>query len=138
MPTFNTALIGQTEKTLNAILDRELAGTGITEPQWVALVLTATSDDSIARDQLLQRLEGALHVSEAGAQELLTGLGELVNDGPTVALTQAGRKVYERIRASVVEITDRLWGDLPAQDLEAAGRVLETVLERARAEVARV
>ena len=32
-PAFGTQLIGQTEKTLNAILDRQLAGTGVTEPQ---------------------------------------------------------------------------------------------------------
>ena len=30
---FGTQIIGRTEKALNAILDRQLAGTGITEPQ---------------------------------------------------------------------------------------------------------
>lgn len=35
--TFGTRLIGQTEKALNAILNRELEGTGVTEPQWVTL-----------------------------------------------------------------------------------------------------
>jgi hypothetical protein len=30
-----------------------------------------------------------------------------------------------------------MWGDLPDQDLAAAGRVLTTVLERANAELAR-
>jgi hypothetical protein len=32
-PAFGTQVIGQTEKALNAILERQLAGTGLTEPQ---------------------------------------------------------------------------------------------------------
>jgi hypothetical protein len=32
--------------------------------------------------------------------------------------------------------TRRLWGDLPAEDLSAAGRVLRVVLERANRELA--
>ena len=40
-----------------------------------------------------------------------------------------------RVRKQVGEITQRLWGDLPAADLQVAGRVLSTVLERAEAEL---
>jgi hypothetical protein len=43
-PSLSTQVIGQTEKTLGAILDRQLAGTGLTEPQWVTLVVTVASD----------------------------------------------------------------------------------------------
>jgi hypothetical protein len=35
--TLGPPLIGQTQNALNAILDRELAGTGLTERQWVTL-----------------------------------------------------------------------------------------------------
>jgi hypothetical protein len=55
----------------------------------------------------------------------------------------ATRAVLERvlartgtIRASVSEITARLYADLPADDLAAAGRVLAVVTERANAELA--
>jgi len=58
-------------------------------------------------------------------------------DGSTVRVTDAGRQLHARIRSVVVEITDRMWGDLPAEDLAAAGRVLTIVLERANAELAR-
>ncbi len=34
-PAFGTQIIGQTEKALNALLDQQLPGTGLTEPQWV-------------------------------------------------------------------------------------------------------
>jgi hypothetical protein len=37
----------------------------------------------------------------------------------------------------VSAITRRLWGDVPAGDLEAAGRVLSDILVRADAELAR-
>jgi hypothetical protein len=42
-PTFGAQVLGQTEKALNAILARQLAGTGLTEPQWVTLTLTVVS-----------------------------------------------------------------------------------------------
>jgi hypothetical protein len=42
-PTLSTRVIGQAEKTLGAILGRQLAGTGLTEPQWVILTLAVTS-----------------------------------------------------------------------------------------------
>lgn len=55
-PTFSAQIIGQAEKTLNVILGQLLAGTGLTEPQWVALTLTAASDGTAGRDQLTGRV----------------------------------------------------------------------------------
>ena len=51
-------------------------------------------------------------------------------------LTDAGQQLFGRIRGAVTEITGRLWGDLPAEDLATAGRVLSIVTERASAELA--
>ncbi|HYF74268.1 MAG TPA: MarR family transcriptional regulator, partial [Nocardioides sp.] len=53
MPTtFGPQLIGQTEKTLNALLDRVLAGR-LSEPEWVTLRLAhqveAADDAELAR-----------------------------------------------------------------------------------------
>jgi hypothetical protein len=53
-----------------------------------------------------------------------------------VSLTDAGHQLHVRIRTAVTEITQRLWGDLPTDDLATAGRVLGTVLVRANAEPA--
>jgi hypothetical protein len=50
-------------------------------------------------------------------------------------LTDRGQRVHGRVRAATTEITERLWGDLPADDLATAGRVLDTVLARANAEL---
>ncbi len=141
-PTFSTQLIGQTEKTLNAILGRLLAPTGLTEPQWVTLtVAVASGDDSIGRRAFVTRIAGSLKVDEAEAQARIDELAaaQLLEVGDeAVTVTDAGRELQGRIRSTVAEITQRMWGDLPADDLEAAGRVLTTVLERANAELAKV
>jgi DNA-binding MarR family transcriptional regulator len=142
-PSFNAQVIGQTEKTLNAILDRLLADTGLTEPLWVTLTLTAASDGTLSRDQLVSRVAGALKVSDADAQ---AGLGELIaaqlvqvpdGAGSPVQLTEAGQQLHRRIRTAVTQVTEQLWGDLPAEDLATAGRVLSIVTDRANAELAR-
>jgi DNA-binding MarR family transcriptional regulator len=57
-------------------------------------------------------------------------------EGSPVKLTDAGQQLFGQIRAATTEITERLWGDLPAEDLAAAGRVLSTVLARANAGLA--
>jgi hypothetical protein len=140
-PTFGTPIIGQTEKALNAILARQLVGTGLTEPQWVTLTLTVVSGGTVARDELVGRVAGALKVGEAQAQARIAELAaaqllQAPDDGSPVAVTDAGHQLHGRIRTAVTEITQRLWGDLPAEDLATAGRVLGTVLVRANAELA--
>jgi DNA-binding MarR family transcriptional regulator len=141
-PTFSTPILGQTEKALNAILSRQLAGTGLTEPQWVTLTMTLTGGGAVDRDELAGRVAGVLKVTDADAQ---ARIGELAaaqllqggdGDGSPVTVTEAGRQLHGQIRTAVTRITQRLWGDLPAEDLATAGRVLSTVLERANAELA--
>jgi len=142
-PTFSTQLIGQTEKTLNAILDRLLADTGLTEPQWVTLTIAVMGGGTIDLPEFVIRVADALKISEAEARTRIAELAaaqlfEMPDlDASPVRVTDAGRQLHGRIRCVVVEITDRMWGDLPPGDLAAAGRVLTTVLERANAELAR-
>lgn len=138
--TFSPELIGRTEKTLNAILDRQLVG-AITEPEWVALVLTAASSEVAPHDQLSARVARGLRVDErtaAGHLEQLQakGLVQTAFGGDrAVSLTADGQRLLGGVRAQVAEITARLWGDISPADLEAAGRVLSTVLKRAEEEL---
>jgi DNA-binding MarR family transcriptional regulator len=140
-PTFGTQLIGQTEKALNAILDRQLAGTGVTEPQWVTLTIAVMTGGTIDRAWLASRVADALKVSPADAQARIDELAvaqlvdRVAGAGSYVSVTATGSELHGRIRAAVIEITHRLWSDLPAGDLAAAGRVLATVLDRANAEL---
>jgi DNA-binding MarR family transcriptional regulator len=141
-PTFSARALGETEKALNGILRRELAGTGLTEPQWVILTLTVFSGGTVERDELAGRVAGVFKISQAEAQARIaelatTGLFEAPGDeGSPVKVTDAGQQLHARIRSATTQITERLWGDLPAEDLATAGRVLSTVLARADAELA--
>lgn len=129
-------LIGQTEKAMNAILDRTLAG-AVTEPQWVTLVLTARGGGSAGRDQFSGAVARALQVDQATAAGhigQLVAKGLVSADGP-ITLTGAGQQLLDRVQGQTGGITRRLWGDLPAADHEATRRMLSTVLERAQAEL---
>jgi hypothetical protein len=137
---FTAQLIGQTEKTLNAILDQQLAGR-ISEPEWVTMVLIARSGDQASTAEVTSRITQTQHV---GAQTAAAYLGQLGAKGlveetsaaePAVALTATGHQLLAAIRTRTGEVTERLWGDLPATDLDVAGRVLGTVLQRAEAEL---
>jgi DNA-binding MarR family transcriptional regulator len=149
-PAFGAALIGQTEKALNAILDRQLAGTGITEPQWVTLSLIMAGGGAVDRAEFVGRVNAATQFSRAAVAERVTELiaAGLLRDGgdaresddagreARVQVTDEGRARWAEVRAATGPITQRLWGDLPAEDLAVAGRVLGTVLGRAKAVLA--
>src|SRR5580658_4896547 len=130
-------LIGQTEKAMNAILNRLLGG-AVTEPQWVTLVLTARSGGPAGPDQFSGRVAQALQVDQATAAD---HIGQLATKGlvstavGVITLTEAGQQLLDRVQGQTGEITERLWGDLPAADQEATRRMLSTVLERAQAEL---
>jgi hypothetical protein len=53
-----------------------------------------------------------------------------------VTLTDAGRQLHGEVNTAVAGVTQRLWGDLAVEDLATAGRVLSTVLARAKQELA--
>jgi hypothetical protein len=139
-PTLTPRVIGQAEKTLNAILARQLVGTGLAEPDWVILTLAATSGEPPGRDQFTRTVADALKISEAGARARIGAMvtaQQLQITGEGVTVTGAALQVHERIRAATAGITQQLWGDLPAGDLATAGRVLAIITERANAELAR-
>jgi hypothetical protein len=142
-PTFSPRVIGQTEKTLNAILVRQLAGTGLTEPQWVILTLAVTSGGTAGHEAFTRMVTDALKISETQAHALI---GDLVTAGrlritgepPAVMVTGPGRQSHSRIGTAIADITRRLWEDLPAEDLATAGRVLAIITDRANVELARI
>lgn len=138
---FGTQLIGQTENALGAILDRQLDGSGLSRRHWVPLTLAVMSGDVPDRAQLIGRVCAALNlapedvavrIAELAAANMLT-----LSDDESVIVTDEGWNLHTRVRAAVGEITERLLADLSAADLEAAGRVLNTVLDRAYAQLDR-
>lgn len=130
---FGPRLIGETEKTLNALLRGFLADTGLIEPQWVALQLAAELDGSVDAAGLADALTDRAHFHEAAA--IVASLTEraLLDAGRP---TPTGLALIDRVRARVRAGTGEIWRDLPEQDVAAAGRVLNEVVRRARAVLA--
>jgi hypothetical protein len=108
----------------------------------VTLTLAVAGGGTVDRGQLIGRVAGALKVSGAEAQARIGELAaaQLVEapggQGAEVKVTDAGQQLYGQIRAAVGQITQRMWGDLPAEDLAIAGRVLSIITARANAELA--
>ena len=135
---FGPALIGQTEKALDAILMRELAGTGLLASGWVILKLAEGAGGRLRRQELvdLGKAQAKFEADKSTAAiESALSLGLLDADQDEVVLTLAARELQARVIGTTDEIRARLWGDLPESDLAAAGRVLSTALTRANAEL---
>jgi hypothetical protein len=126
---FGPRLIGETEKTLNALLRRFLQGTGLTEPEWVTLRLADLLDDHADADRLVAAVIDRAHLPHAA--ELVRELTErgLLHDG---RLTSAGRRLTTSIQSTITAETAPIWNSLPADDVAAATRVLNDVVTRAR------
>jgi DNA-binding MarR family transcriptional regulator len=138
----NPQVIGQAERALGALMNRVLTTTGGTFHQWVALNLATAAGGSIDRDQLRSRMTGALKIDDAAARAAITELSaaQLLQDQPSeaarVGLTDSGQARYRQLRTAIDQLTTRPYGDLPADDLVTAGRVLGVITARANTELA--
>lgn len=134
MTTFGPQLIGETEKTLNALLHRFLAGANLTEPHWVSLRLAAQLDGQVstAGDLATAVRERAHFEHAADLVADLSALGYLADD----RLTGAGREFLDGTRARIEQLTAPIWAGLAEEDVAATERVLNAVAERARAVLA--
>jgi len=134
MPTpFGPQLIGEAEKTLNALLRRFLSGTGLSEPEWVTLRFADLHDGSVDGDGLAAAVADRAHFPDAARLVAgLTGRG-LLGDG---RLTSAGRELIATVQATIATETAPIWDGLPSDDVAAASRVLNEVVARARTALA--
>jgi hypothetical protein len=130
---FGPQLIGETEKTLNALLRRSLDDTGLTEPQWVTLRLADLLDGDVGTDGLVAAVADRAHFADAAdLVAVLTDRGLLAGG----RLTANGRELYDTVRARTSAQSAPLWDGLPADDVAVTARVLNEVLTRAHAMLA--
>jgi hypothetical protein len=140
-PTLNGQVIGQAERATRAVLEVLLAETNTPFVHWATINLIGNviaTQDEIAVDALVDQLVSGLRIEESAARSAVDDLvrASLVTATDLVRLTPEGLERYQRISDGIGEITRRLYRDLPHDDLVVARRVLETLTDRARAELA--
>jgi hypothetical protein len=125
MISFGPELVGRTEKTLVALLRRNLAGTGLDEHQYVTLKVASTLAPS---EDLTEAVRGRAHLTDA-AQIVTTLTNDgLLSDGQ---LSPAGTTLLNQVLARSADQSAAIWTEIPDDDLAATTRVLNTVLARA-------
>jgi hypothetical protein len=126
---FGPQLIGETEKTLNALLRRFLESTGLTEPQWVTLRLAGQLDDSVDEKGFVAALADRAHFTDAGELvEQLSARGLLVGG----RLSSSGTELTSTVAATIASATAPIWENFPEGDIESTTRVLNEIITRAR------
>ena len=126
---FGPQLIGQTEKALNALLRRALDDR-LSEPQWVTLRLSEQMPEATASNEGLAALvaDRARFEDATDLVHALTDLGLVAGGRPT----EAGVATLNEFQGQIAAAGGRIWKDLPVDDVDAATRVLNEVLMRAR------
>lgn len=141
-PSLNPQVLGRAENAHRALLTRILAGTDATYEQWIALTLASVGGVAVDRDQLVARLAGALKSDDAYARDVIEQLisadrvRPVPDDESRIDPTAAGAELFRRVRAEIDATIERLYGDVPAEDLATAGRVLTAVTGRIDDELA--
>lgn len=125
MTAFGPQLIGETEKSLNAILLRVLHDVDLSERHWVTLRIAAQHQGG--RPLTAAVADRALFPD---ADTLVADLGDRgLLDGDRV--TPAGTQLLARLGHRIAELTAPVWRGLPAADVAAAERILNLVTDRA-------
>jgi hypothetical protein len=138
IPTLTGQDIGAAARATGALFDRVLSASGTEFNGWVILNLLGTNGSSLGHEDLVDRVVHGLRIDVTVAVDALAGLvhsGLVTDTEGLVALTPAGTVRFGEIRDGATGISRRLYGDLPADDLVTAHRVLATVTERANTEL---
>src|SRR3954454_12447602 len=131
---FGPQLIGETEKTLNALLVKYLAGSELTEPHWVTLRVASMLDNSVDTAGLAAAVADRAHFTDADHLVAeLTARG-LLDDG---RLTASGNDLIDALQATFAGDVTAIFGNLSIDDVAAAERILNELIDRARVALAR-
>ncbi|MFE5710200.1 MarR family transcriptional regulator [Streptomyces sp. NPDC056501] len=141
-PSANGRVVALAFFAARAVLEGVLTRHGITYHQSVTLRAVVAAGGSLGREELVADVNGSLKTDESvvhGVVDELTAAKLLeadATDTSRLRLTDTGRELDATTSAESAEISARLYGGIPAEDLAVAGRVLTLVTERANAELA--
>ncbi|MDX3638801.1 MarR family winged helix-turn-helix transcriptional regulator [Streptomyces sp. MB09-02B] len=141
-PVLNSRVIGLAHYAARAVLEKVLAGHGLTFQQSVALRVVAVADGPVDREGVVDQVVDSLKVEKADIRSVVEELvaARLVEADPArpsrLRITDAGRDAYSGSTAEVAPVSARIYAGIPDEELAAAGRALTLITERADAELA--
>ncbi|MFE9426798.1 MarR family transcriptional regulator [Kitasatospora sp. NPDC006697] len=139
-PALNGQVIGRAHHATRALLERELARTGTSFQQSLALNATHAAGGEIAPEQLAGQLVAGLKIARPAAEAVVAELvaaGLLAPaEGGRLRLSETGTELGRSIREATAALVTRLYAGFPADQLETAARLLTAITERADAELA--
>ncbi|MEE1757734.1 MULTISPECIES: MarR family winged helix-turn-helix transcriptional regulator [unclassified Streptomyces] len=141
-PDLDPRVVALAHYAARAVLEKVLAGHGLTFQQSVTLRVVAVAEEPVDREELVGRVVDSLKVEKGEirpvVEELVAaGLVETDAARPSrLRITEAGREAYHRSSAEIAPITARIYAGIPAEELAAAGRTLTLITERYNAELA--
>jgi hypothetical protein len=128
--------IGTAERALRRLLDERIAPAGLSFPEWTTLTFVR-NDGPVAVAAVVERQVAGGVESAPAAQATVAGLQRRGYLSPEpLTLTAAGEALYGPLAQGVAGVGRSLWGDLPADEIETARRVLVEVTQRARRRLA--
>ncbi|MFI8326211.1 MarR family transcriptional regulator [Streptomyces sp. NPDC085529] len=138
-PAADARMLGLAHYAARGVLEHVLGRHGVTFLQQMSLRAAVTADAPLTPDELVARVRASVKGDPADAHAALDALlakALLVADGPHLLPTDAGRELLATVAAEAAPLSARVWGNIPPEDLAAAGRVLALVTERADRELA--
>lgn len=142
-PLLNSQILGRAHYAARALLDRELARSGHAFLHSIVLGAVAAEGGEADREAVTAYTVRTVKVPPADARRALAelldgGYAEASGaDAGRVRLTAQGEALRARLAAFSALTAPQVYGDIPAEDLAVAGRVLLQVRERAEALYAR-
>jgi len=133
--TLTPQIVGQAENAHKPVLERILAGTGLTGTRWIGLAI-ASGSGALGREALTGRIAGSLKIGPAESGAVVSDLidaGLLAEQDAQITLTDAGRARHTEIRSAVDETVGRGYAGISAEDLTTAARVLTVITSQLNA-----
>lgn len=128
-----TRVVGQAERTLQSLLHAQLRAAAMSFPEWAAF--THLNDaGTLGFGRLAETLENGRIVAPGEGARVIGEMAEagwIARDGAGVSISAAGAARYRPLRERVQALTSELVADLPAPDVDATRRTLETITRRA-------
>lgn len=129
-----TQSIGTAERSMRALLERNLQSAELSFPAWTVLVFTNVSPltiDQIAQRQISGHIIPSINEARLEIDHLIqVGLIKASESG-ALSHTDKGSALFNELSGKVKDIAQSLYGDLPGTDLQATHRTLLEIAKRA-------